>query len=168
MDRCPHYGVALPAIRDAFCPECRQDLDEPGNEPALAREPSAAVASEPPSSTTPTRYRVGEVCPACQSPGYRQVRPDRWIAFRWDRVCKSCNTRYTPPTPPWAGGGFLVAGLPLAAFGLFGVIGSLVQGNPLPIACEGGARFARGPGRHSRDTFPRVPRPRRGVREGRP
>ena len=29
MDACPHCGVKLPAVVDAFCPECRESLSEP-------------------------------------------------------------------------------------------------------------------------------------------
>jgi hypothetical protein len=129
MDRCPHCGVVLPAIRDAFCPECRQRLDELPSEPLPVREP--------PFSAPLTKYPVGHVCPACQSSGYKQVRPDRWVTFTWDRLCKSCGTWYTPPTPLWGSVIFILAGLPLAAFGLFAVVIGLARGNPIPIACEG-------------------------------
>ena len=37
-DRCPHCGTKLPVLRDAFCPECRNDLADP---------PASAVASDP-------------------------------------------------------------------------------------------------------------------------
>ncbi len=40
---CPHCGVSLPSAGDAFCPECRQALDEPAAElasPLEDREPS--------------------------------------------------------------------------------------------------------------------------------
>jgi hypothetical protein len=38
---CPHCGTKLPAMVDAFCPECRNDLGEaPSSEPP-ARGPSA-------------------------------------------------------------------------------------------------------------------------------
>lgn len=52
-------------------------------------------------------------------------------------VCASCGTRYSPPTPAWAAIAFIVAGAPLALFGLFGVLIGLANGNPLPLACEG-------------------------------
>lgn len=133
MDRCPNSGVVLPVIGDAFCPECRHGLDDPPSDLA----PHTTVESERPFSVPLSKYPVGRVCPACRNPEYKQVRPDRWIAFTWDRVCKSCGIRYTPPTPLWAGVVFILAGLPFAAFGLFGVIVGLARGNPLPIACEG-------------------------------
>lgn len=130
MDQCPHCGSVLPSIRDAFCPECRQGLDEPPSKPPpFDLESSAPIRL--------SKYPVRRVCPACQNPEYKSVRPDRWITFTWDRVCKSCGTRYTPPTPQWAAMVFIIAGLPLVAFGLFGVAVGLSRGNPIPIACEG-------------------------------
>jgi hypothetical protein len=29
MDTCPHCGASIPPVRDAFCQECLQALDEP-------------------------------------------------------------------------------------------------------------------------------------------
>ncbi len=29
MTECPHCGAALPSVPDAFCPICRESLDEP-------------------------------------------------------------------------------------------------------------------------------------------
>jgi hypothetical protein len=83
---------------------------------------------------------VSKVCPNCGHAEFRQRRPEKLIAFTWDRVCKACGTRYTPPTPVWAAFVFLLAGLPLAAFGVLGVVFRLASGNPLGIpamACEG-------------------------------
>src|SRR5437868_1346458 len=48
-------------------------------------------------------YPVSQVCPECGGTEFKTVQPDRWIAFSRDRVCKSCGTRYIPPTPWWAG-----------------------------------------------------------------
>jgi hypothetical protein len=55
---CPHCGAALPYVRDAFCPECNQPLDEPPRGAAApegkplggsegARPPGAAFAYSP-------------------------------------------------------------------------------------------------------------------------
>jgi hypothetical protein len=136
MDRCPHCGVALPAFRDAFCPECRNELDRPPDEP-LADRANSATADLGPAPEPLSKYPVARLCPGCQSAAYKRVRPDRWIAFAWDRVCKSCGVRYTPPTPLWAGAVFIASGLPLVAFGVFGIVTGLAAGNPLPLACEG-------------------------------
>jgi hypothetical protein len=46
-----------------------------------------------------------EVCPKCSSANYRRVRPVAQLAWKWDRVCRECETRFTPPVPRW--GGFL-------------------------------------------------------------
>lgn len=37
---CPHCGFALPAVADAFCPDCRERLDEA---PAPVVEPSRSI-----------------------------------------------------------------------------------------------------------------------------
>jgi hypothetical protein len=65
-----------------------------------------------------TAYPVSRVCPACGSGEYKTVQPQTMVAFTWDRVCRLCSTRYTPPTPMWArvvfgviGGGFVATGL---------------------------------------------------------
>lgn len=39
-DHCQHCGCRLPAFRDAFCPECREDLSEPAATIASPRESS--------------------------------------------------------------------------------------------------------------------------------
>jgi hypothetical protein len=72
------------------------------------------------------------------------VRPDRWIAFTWDRACKSCGTRYTPPTPTWAAVVFLVIGFLLAGLGFLSLVIRFLSGNVLAIpamACEGFLAF---------------------------
>ncbi|MBY0456130.1 MAG: hypothetical protein K2V38_02205 [Gemmataceae bacterium] len=80
------------------------------------------------------------MCPGCSSDKHKRVRPLGWVAFKWDRVCKDCGTRYTPPTPGWAAVVFLGAGLLLAGFGVISVLLALASGNPLSlpvVACEG-------------------------------
>jgi hypothetical protein len=44
-DRCPHCGATLPLSRDAFCPQCREDLSEPA---ALPRFPAAVEKDSDP------------------------------------------------------------------------------------------------------------------------
>ena len=68
------------------------------------------------------------------------LRSEEFVAFASDRVCKSCDTRNTPPTPAWAGVVFILVGLPLAALGAFAIVNRLASGNPLGLpamACEG-------------------------------
>jgi uncharacterized protein (DUF983 family) len=50
-------------------------------------------------------------CPKCNGTEYRRVKPEKRIAFADDRMCKSCGTRYTPPTPLWAAVVFIVVGI---------------------------------------------------------
>ncbi|HZY90422.1 MAG TPA: hypothetical protein VFE78_36710, partial [Gemmataceae bacterium] len=80
---------------------------------------------------------MSRVCPDCGHAGFKGVRPNRLIAFTWDRVCKECGTRYTPPTPVWAGVVFILAGLPLVLVGLLALLGQLARPNPLGLACSG-------------------------------
>ena len=42
---------------------------------------------------------------------FKRVKPASDLAFTWDRVCKDCGTRYTPPTPRWARVLFAVVGI---------------------------------------------------------
>jgi hypothetical protein len=59
-----------------------------------------------------TNYPVSQECPKCHGIEFTRVRPEEGrVAFTDDRVCKSCGTRYTPPTPLWAAGLFIVVGV---------------------------------------------------------
>jgi hypothetical protein len=82
-------------------------------------------------------YPVSVACPQCGGTEYARRKPQRLVAFVSDRVCKACNTRYTPPTPVWAAALFLLAGITLPFLGL--VLTSLLV-HPLSVAglvCEG-------------------------------
>jgi hypothetical protein len=85
-------------------------------------------------------YPVCDACPHCASTSHRQVRPESWIAFTWDRVCTECGTRYTPPTPTWAAFVFVLIGLVMTGFGgvsiLMRVASASFAGLPGMI-CEG-------------------------------
>ncbi len=56
-------------------------------------------------------YPVSRTCPGCEGTDFRRVKPEAPIAFTDDRICKSCGSRYTPPTPLWAGLVFIAVGL---------------------------------------------------------
>ncbi|MFT3882663.1 MAG: hypothetical protein QM703_23800 [Gemmatales bacterium] len=63
-----------------------------------------------------TQYPISKVCPQCGWKQFRRKKPEEIIAFTSDRLCSKCETRYTPPTPRWAGLVFVVSGLLLALF----------------------------------------------------
>ena len=46
-----------------------------------------------------TEYPISATCPQCGGTEYTCRKPERLVAFVSDRVCRACNTRYTPPTP---------------------------------------------------------------------
>ena len=78
--------------------------------------------------------RVAAVCPKCGDTKYRTRRPNRWIAFVQDRICKSCKTQYAPPTPLWAGIVFILVGLLLGGvFGVSGALRILPSANPIGL-----------------------------------
>ena len=57
-----------------------------------------------------TEYPISATCPQCGGTEYTCRKPERLVAFVSDRVCRACNTRYTPPTPVWAAVLFIVIG----------------------------------------------------------
>jgi hypothetical protein len=82
-------------------------------------------------------YPISATCPQCGGKEYTRRKPNRLVAFASDRVCRACNTRYTPPTPVWGAVLFLLAGLTLPFLGF--VLTSLLV-HPFSIAgliCEG-------------------------------
>lgn len=131
-DRCAH-PPEQPA--ETLCNECGATVDPAHKSPEPKVPPPAAPAPHPRGP-----FPVAKVCPKCGSEKCKLERPLGWIAFKWDRVCKECGTRYTPPTPAWAGVVFILAGLPLAGLGVVSVVLHLARGNPLGIpamTCEG-------------------------------
>lgn len=86
-------------------------------------------------------YPVSFYCPQCMGMAYRRVKPATFVAFKWDRVCKECNIRYTPPTPQWAAALFIVVGLILAIMGFGTMLFRLIRQNNIlglpAMACEG-------------------------------
>jgi hypothetical protein len=82
-------------------------------------------------------YPISTACPQCGGTQYARRKPGRRVAFVSDRLCRACNTRYTPPTPAWAAALFLLAGLTLPFLGF--VLTSLLV-HPFSITgliCEG-------------------------------
>jgi hypothetical protein len=57
------------------------------------------------------KHPISRRCPKCNGLDFTRVAPEQAIAFTDDRVCKSCGTRYTPPTPVWAAVVFIAVGI---------------------------------------------------------
>ena len=53
-------------------------------------------------------HPISTVCPSCGAGEYRRIDADTPVSFQYDRECKNCGTRYTPPTPRWAGKVFCI------------------------------------------------------------
>jgi hypothetical protein len=68
-----------------------------------------------------TKCPISRKCPKCQGIDFKRVKPERPIAFTDDRECKSCGTRYTPPTPLWAAVVFIAIGVLILLVDILGV-----------------------------------------------
>ena len=81
-------------------------------------------------------------CPSCGGSEYTSCKPKGWVAFKNDRKCKACGTRYSLPTPAWAAILFVVAGVAMLLGGIVG-LGALVSSDsPNPIGMATTACFA--------------------------
>lgn len=74
-------------------------------------------------------YPVSDVCPKCGKTDYTRQRPQGWVSFAWDRVCKDCGTVYSPPTPRWASIVFIMIGVIMAGFGSLAIIAGMTTGS---------------------------------------
>jgi hypothetical protein len=117
------------ALGGGFCAECGANLAD------AVRMRARATGARRPVPQRRGPYPVSVVCPKCGDAPYKRVKPETFVAFRWDRVCKVCETRYTLPTPLWAAIIFLIVGLILAGFGAISV-GLAARGGGFPV-CEG-------------------------------
>lgn len=130
------------AARGNMCELCRQTISL-SQEPSAPPPPVPQVSRPPlyaPRPTVKGVNPVSRVCPHCGNAEYKPRKPERLIAFTWDRVCKACETRYTPPTPMWAAVVFLLLGFLLVGFAAFSILVRAASGNVLGIPamlCEG-------------------------------
>ena len=130
---CPKCGAWNPAGA-AVC-TCGHRLGGvlPGS-PALPPEAKKPITIERPfdiGKPLGTSFPVSLVCPSCGSAEHEKVKPAAMVAFAQDRVCRSCLTRYTPPTPTWGRILFGLIGLAALAFGCVALYDVLVRGkNP--------------------------------------
>lgn len=46
-------------------------------------------------------YPIARNCPECGETGYRRPSEDDAAFILYDRICRACGTRYTPPVPLW-------------------------------------------------------------------
>jgi hypothetical protein len=60
-------------------------------------------------------------CPNCDGIEYTRVTPDGGSAITYDRVCRGCGTRYTPPTPLWVAVLVIVSGILLVLPGIVAI-----------------------------------------------
>jgi hypothetical protein len=83
-----------------------------------------------------TKFLISRKCPKCQGIDFKRVKPERPIAFTDDRECKSCGTRYTPPTPLWASVVFIGIGVLILLVDIFGVGVCFAQGGDFWFALK--------------------------------
>jgi hypothetical protein len=122
MDRCPHCGVGLLRVRDAFCPECREDLDSAPACSPVDRERTTVPTPEFLSKNlaenrNPARV-TPPICSRCPNCGRREsfpIRSARIVTFQSDRECETCGTHYSPPTPVWGATIFILLGITFTA-----------------------------------------------------
>jgi hypothetical protein len=134
----------MPELIQVHCRHCQQtylttsaDLLQCDlcGKPGGLMSPEEAIEDAVPSEQGTTQQRpkaphaTSHSCPACGGLEFRSVRPDRWVAFGLDRVCKNCNTRYIPPTPVWGGVVMIGLGVVLVLVGVIGGILTVIAGD---------------------------------------
>jgi RNA polymerase subunit RPABC4/transcription elongation factor Spt4 len=85
-----------------------------------------------------SKLPISKACPNCGNSEFSRQKSKRFVAFAPDRICAQCETRYTPPTPVWAGLLFIFAAIALPVLGF--VLITVVLGHPfsvLGLVCEG-------------------------------
>jgi hypothetical protein len=83
-----------------------------------------------------TKFPISRKCPKCQGVDFKRVKPERPIAFTDDRECKSCGTRYTPPTPLWAAVVFIAIGVLILLVDVFAAGVCFARGGTFWFALE--------------------------------
>jgi hypothetical protein len=71
------------------------------------------------------------ICPKCNSTKTRAVKPKQGLSepmlIVYDRMCKDCGHRFTPPMPRWAPFILILLGGSLTAFGVVYLAGFIVS-----------------------------------------
>jgi hypothetical protein len=84
-----------------------------------------------------SNFPTSTVCPRCGGNEYTLRKPETFVAFTADRVCKACLTRYSPPIPLWGGVMVLLAAPALGLLGFFLIALLFGPFSILGLACEG-------------------------------
>jgi hypothetical protein len=138
-----HHSCAATSPEPAAdrCPRCGGDPDSDlAKEVRRERGTAQQAKTQAAVSHGVMVYPVNEVCPKCGKSEFTRQRPQGWVSFAWDRVCKDCGTVYSPPTPLWAAIVFIVVGVLLFGAGAISVIGLMMSGSP--CAAPGGIFWA--------------------------
>jgi hypothetical protein len=111
------------------CPKCKEEIEASfdscwncGTDTEGTVNPEFQTAEQLDSKSLASSA-ISRVCPTCGSDSYTTTRPKGWVTYSEDRICKSCNTRYSPPTPLWAA--VLLSGL--GGVLTFGCVASLAM-----------------------------------------
>lgn len=73
-----------------------------------------------------SQYPISERCPRCGGKEHIKQEPGTYIAFVSDRICTGCETRYTPPTPAWAGMLFILLGTLFVAWDVWIIVSTFI------------------------------------------
>lgn len=121
------------------CLTCREGIEAGfdacwncGTDRTGRQDPGFRRADEP-DPPRPPSAGVSAICPACGRTDHRPTRPAGWIAFAPDRLCTGCGTRYTPPTPRWAGAVFVLLGTTMVLGAIASGLIHLAAGNLLSL-----------------------------------
>ena len=96
-----------------------QELRQAGalSDAEFAQAKASLLAQLPAAGARQGKRPIGKVCPSCGSADFTPCKPEGSVAFTSDHKCQACGTRYRVPTPRWAAGVFVLAGLPMLVIG---------------------------------------------------
>jgi hypothetical protein len=78
-------------------------------------------------------YPIARCCPRCGDDNFKKFNPKQFVIVN-DRICNTCGSRYTPPTPRWEGILMLIIGAVFFLIGagivIIAVMHNAMSGNP--------------------------------------
>ena len=107
------------------CSGCNEEIEEPFDacwNCGTDKDGNQVIkieSDEPAKSAAKESVVISRECPKCGCKEFRTTRPTSFVSFTKDRICTSCNSQYTPPTPKWGG-------ITLIAVGCIFALGSAV------------------------------------------